>query len=237
MTSKSLFSKILELDKTLIIKYNGAGGRFFTIFLKIISFLGRETIWLIFISFFIFIWYNPLLAAHFGAVFLFGLIIIVPIKELVNRIRPYDELIQVNNLEHKPTSSSFPSWHAYNITSQGLIIGFLSGSPILIILMLVIVLIVSFSRIQLGVHYPTDVLVGGILGIIGFIFTIYFFAPLIVFLLNYFDNIFSNIIYINEINPLLFSNIGYFIFVIFIFSIILLLSFYKIFWIMIKNKK
>jgi undecaprenyl-diphosphatase len=236
MTTKSFISKILEKDKDLIIKYNGFGGKFFTLFLRTISFLGRETIWLLLISYYLFIWYDPYLISHLGSNFLLGLIIIVPLKEIIKRIRPFEDISKVKNLEYKPTSSSFPSWHVYNITSQGLLLGFLSESIVIIFIMIVAIVLVSFSRIQLGVHYPSDVIIGLLLGIIGFLFTIFFFAPLIIKVFDFFEVIIPTLIYFNQINPFLMKNGYYLILVVVIFGIIVLSSFYKIIWQQLKKE-
>jgi len=201
---KKKLSRILELDRTLVLKYNGYGGKFLTFFLKTVSFLGRETIWLFNIGFFLFIWYNPILISHFGTVFLFGLFIVPSIKGIIKRLRPFEEIAQVNNLEYKPTSSSFPSWHAYNIMSQGLMMVFLINSTILFFIMIIFIFLVCFSRVQLGVHYPLDVIAGLILGLTGFIASVYLLAPIIIQILNYVEILIPNLIFKNQLNPLLF---------------------------------
>ena len=46
MDSKNFFNKLNNWDQKIILKFNGIGGKAFTILLKVLSFLGRETIWM-----------------------------------------------------------------------------------------------------------------------------------------------------------------------------------------------
>ena len=91
-----------------------------TTLLKIISFLGRETLWMLLMVFYLFIFYDSFLFSSISAVFLIGILIIAPIKKLIDRDRPFESLNNIEVLERKPTSRSFPSWHSYNVASQGL---------------------------------------------------------------------------------------------------------------------
>ena len=181
MEFKNFPNRVDKWDQKLIIKYNGIGGTPLTYILKFLSFFGRETIWIFLIAFYLFVWYDPFLLSNLSAVFLTGLFIIVIIKKSVNRARPFERFVndELKVLEKKPKSKSFPSWHAYNIVAYGLLIGlFFLKSPLITILMLGFAIIVSFSRIQLGVHYPSDVIFGYLIGILGFLFSIFIIAPL-----------------------------------------------------------
>lgn len=102
-----------------------------------------------------------------AATLLSGFALSSAIKYGINRPRP--ELLlhleQVNN-------ASFPSGHAMNSTlfygALLLLIGCHLRSPILrwgwIVLMLTLVMLTGISRIALGVHYPSDVLAGWLIG-------------------------------------------------------------------------
>ena len=118
MESRELLEKLEKWDKRIILKYNGIGGRYFTYFLRFISFFGRETIWLFLIEYFLFIWYDPLLLSYITSVFVLGLILIVSLKKIFERSRPFETIKEIQILERKPTSGSFPSWHVYNVTSK-----------------------------------------------------------------------------------------------------------------------
>ncbi|MBA7660271.1 hypothetical protein ES703_68273 [subsurface metagenome] len=126
MELKDFSNRIDEWDQKIIIKYNGIGGKPVTYILKFLSFFGRETIWIFLIAFYLFIWYDPFLLANLVAIFLTGLLLILAIKQTVNRSRPFDKLEKdkLKVLEKKPRSKSFPSWHSYNIVAYGLLIGF-----------------------------------------------------------------------------------------------------------------
>jgi undecaprenyl-diphosphatase len=227
MNSEYFIHKVDKWDKRIILKYNGYGGKRLTFLFKGISCSGRETIWLALIVFFMFIWYDRELFSFIGSTFLIGVIIIAPIKRCIERDRPFETLQEIKVLERKPSSRSFPSWHVYNVMSQGLIIIYLNQNPYLTIIILILIGLVAFSRIQLGVHYPTDVLFGGLIGVMGFFLSIFIFAPLIKNILIYFEQIITIEIQFQKINSLLFENFFYSLLVIGLYMIIIFLALMK----------
>ncbi len=228
MIIKDVINDINKLDQEIILKYNGFGGKPFTIILRVASFFGRETLWIFLIAFYLLVWYDPFLLSYFSATFLIGLILILVIKQTIKRPRPFERFPNIIIYGHHPTSRSFPSWHSYNIISQGLLIVFyFNASLIVLIIFLVLSFLVSFSRIQLGVHYPSDVIFGMIFGIIGFILARYFIGPLIFKTFKYLENIVNFEIQNQQINSWLYTNIYYVIFCIFIYCVILYLALYK----------
>ena len=228
MEFKEFSNRIDKWDQKIILKYNGFGGKTITTILRLISFLGRETLWLFLIALYLFIWYDPFLLAYISATFLTGLILILIIKQIVKRKRPFERFKenQIVVLEREPSSRSFPSWHSYNVMAQGLLFGlYFMNSLLITILIIIITIIVSFSRIQLGVHYPSDVIFGCIFGIIGFLVTIYLTGPLIFQMLRYLEQFADFEIQYQQLNSMLFNNIGY---TLLTFSILLIIFFLAI---------
>jgi membrane-associated phospholipid phosphatase len=82
----------------------------------------------------------------------------VVIKRIVGRRRPHHPSVQVN--VSTPSTLSFPSSHATSTTAAAVLLGRLTGLPLPAVLVPPMVL----SRIVLGVHYPSDVLAGSVLG-------------------------------------------------------------------------
>jgi membrane-associated phospholipid phosphatase len=80
------------------------------------------------------------------------------VKRVVKRTRHDDDSVLV--LVGTPSRLSFPSAHATSTTAAAVLYGGLTGrrlSPLLVPPMLV-------SRMVLGVHYPSDVVAGSVLG-------------------------------------------------------------------------
>jgi hypothetical protein len=92
------------------------------------------------------------------------------VKDFFNQPRPYDLDPSVKRA-FEP-SPGFPSGHAQNSVSFWGILGSWLKQPAGIAVAILFPLIISFSRLYLGVHFPTDLLGGWILG--GFILGIYF---------------------------------------------------------------
>lgn len=90
-------------------------------------------------------------------------------KSLFARARPFDVLVGVRQLVDAH-GYSFPSSHAANTFAAGtfLALRFPRWRPVLVIPVLV-----AYSRVYVGVHYPSDVLGGAALGAgIGWFFTL-----------------------------------------------------------------
>ena len=87
------------------------------------------------------------------------------LKHLVERARPFDDLTNITSLIQKPTDYSFPSGHTgSSFACAGVLYKKLPkkfGIPAI-----VLALLIGFSRLYLGVHYPSDVLAGMAIGII-----------------------------------------------------------------------
>ncbi len=85
------------------------------------------------------------------------------IKPVFSRARPYVYFTDILPLVSSSPRYSFPSTHASNIFATTILLSFYYRKFLL--LNLFIAVSVSFSRIYVGVHYPSDVVAGAILGI------------------------------------------------------------------------
>ncbi len=87
------------------------------------------------------------------------------LKNLVARTRPYDMLENLLLITKRPSDWSFPSGHAGACFAVASVLFFCLprrfGIPALVLAALI-----SFSRLYVGAHYPTDVLGGMVIGCI-----------------------------------------------------------------------
>lgn len=100
-------------------------------------------------------------------------IIVHSLKRALSRERPYMILEKLNTFGIELRDYSFPSGHT--AASFSIATTLALNAPKLSILVFIVAIIVGISRIYLGVHYPTDVAAGILIGfIIALVLHLYF---------------------------------------------------------------
>ena len=85
------------------------------------------------------------------------------LKNYVARIRPYEVIPGLNCLVEKATDWSFPSGHASAAFASAVVI-YKSRPKRLGVPCLILAFVISLSRLYVGIHYPSDVICGMIIG-------------------------------------------------------------------------
>ncbi|HPU36279.1 MAG TPA: phosphatase PAP2 family protein, partial [Bacillota bacterium] len=84
------------------------------------------------------------------------------LKNIFRRPRPFETFAVTNLLVLPPDSYSFPSAHTANAFASALVLA--RKIPPVAGPVLVLALLMSFSRVYVGVHYPLDILAGAFVG-------------------------------------------------------------------------
>lgn len=145
-------------------------------FFEAITFFGDEYAMILIIGF-LYWGYKKDLGKKVGLYFLMALMSTVVLGNIVMRRRPYFDHSEIRCL--KPRSSkgdpydiaiqgfSFPSGHAANSASTYAVLGANVGKKALKVVWFSIPILIGLSRIVLGVHYPTDILAGWAIAVLG----------------------------------------------------------------------
>lgn len=172
-----LIEKIEQIDRQLLFAINDANSPLFD---TIMWWVSKPAFGIPFYLLFVFLlykyfgWKNTLLLALFAgaAVGLADLSAKYLFKEMFERFRPSQnfeikgQLHYVNN--YHGGMYGFVSSHAANMFSIAMLIGLWLKKRIKYLLhfLLIWAALIGYSRIYLGVHYPTDVVCGALLGML-----------------------------------------------------------------------
>lgn len=170
------FSKIQDMDMQVLSLFNGSDNIMLDQMVQILT-SGLTWIPLYVMLFFVVMRNNETMgqialvvgSAIFCVLFADGLVDGI-IKQLAERWRPSNDptfkyMVQVVD-DIRPKGYSFCSAHAANTMSLAVFFSLLFRSKMLTITLVIWSLINCWTRLYLGVHYPSDILCGMIIGII-----------------------------------------------------------------------
>lgn len=132
---------------------------------QIVTFLGEETIVIIIIGLFYYV-FNKEFGKKLAYVVLTSGLVNGVVKNFVKAPRPIGEEGIRSLRTETATGYSFPSGHTQNAAAlYSSVVRYSKKKVWPKIIVAVIIVLVALSRLYLGVHYPVDVIVGGVLGV------------------------------------------------------------------------
>jgi undecaprenyl-diphosphatase len=147
---------VFKLDEYLFLIINSSTNDILLVFFNIVTYLGSSLFWVLLIVLF---WFKDKkkLSLHLLYVFIIDSLSLLLFKQIFLRPRPF-EIPEID------IGTSFPSGHSQRAFSGAMILSKYYEKYSL--LFYVLAALTAFSRIYIGVHYPLDVLIGSINGII-----------------------------------------------------------------------
>ena len=165
MKLKNAKIRILDLDlKGCLYLNHFSHSERVAYFFKVVSRLGDGLFWYVMLAT-VWLWQGLLYGLQIIYLLLGGSVgtgIYKLLKSKTVRPRPY-QVHQVIRLGERPLDHfSFPSGHTLHAVMITTVLGYIQ--PILLVLMLPFTILVALSRMVLGLHYPSDVAVGALIG-------------------------------------------------------------------------
>ncbi len=132
-------------------------------FMRFISFFGDEEFFLIALPA-IYWSINKQLGRQLGYIFLFSALINNITKNLLRQPRPFwvDPALQRADIE----GFGLPSGHMQNVTAVFLLLAAHVRRSWMWLLVILLILLMALSRFYLGVHFPHDILIGFVIGLV-----------------------------------------------------------------------
>jgi membrane-associated phospholipid phosphatase len=130
-------------------------------FFRAITLLGDELFYLLLFSFLLWC-VDFYLGIRVGIIFLLSVYVNTGVKEIFQQPRPFDILPEIQKVY--ASGYGFPSGHAQSSLVVWGSIAYWKKQTWIRNLSVLLILLIGFSRIYLGVHFPTDILGGWLFG-------------------------------------------------------------------------
>lgn len=164
-----LFANTLLFGEEILNRMHIAAGSWLDVVMPVITATGSETFYMVALPVLYWCW-DRRKTLYVGAVFLTAMSVNDVLKNIFNHPRPdpANLLPGIRELasRYMPAGPGFPSGHAQGSVSFWGTIALLAGTATTRIICLAMILLVSYSRLYLGVHFLGDVIGGFILGIL-----------------------------------------------------------------------
>lgn len=108
--------------------------------------------------------YFTIFAKNSALALLVSSVTVAILKYYVKRKRPFEVILELESLKIGIDQFSFPSGHTTAAFALAATIAFLTPSAFISTIYVLLAFIVALSRIYLGVHYPSDVTAGAVIG-------------------------------------------------------------------------
>lgn len=157
---------IKNIDRIVVLdlaQHNSDG--FLSNIMKLVTLIGNDGLIWIAVSILLFALKKKRIGFESLMALSFSYTLTETIKHLVSRPRPFQVLNSISLAIEPPAESSFPSGHTATSFAVAIII-YLHMPKKYGVLALILASVMGFSRVYLGVHYPSDVFGGLLLGIL-----------------------------------------------------------------------
>lgn len=161
--------KWLFFDRNLVHFFSKRRKNSLTTFMRIMTKVGDGLIWFIFCVIFLAVDLYTGIALTITSVL--QVLLQTIIKHIFVRQRPYVRFNEISMVVSPPDKFSFPSGHTAGAFTIAFVLYYFC--PIFFIPMLILAVCIAFSRIYLGLHYPSDIIAGIILGFVSALISIY----------------------------------------------------------------
>ncbi|MGN0066920.1 MAG: phosphatase PAP2 family protein [Bacteroides sp.] len=193
LLDSGILNQLVQLDTELFLFFNSLHTTYFDPFMKLYS---SKLVWVpLYISLVYVLWRNLSGRQFFCGLVCVALVILFADQVSASLIRPYVARLRPANPDnpiaplvhivdgYRGGRFSFPSCHAANTVGLAVYVALLLRHRGLSFFLMGWALLTCYSRIYLGVHYPGDLLVGGVIGAAGaylmyrlFILAMYFIS-------------------------------------------------------------
>ncbi len=168
-----MFDLIINLDKKLVLDIvQSSSDGVITLVMKALTFMGNDGLVWIMLSLILFILKKKRIGFEVLMALSFSYTLTEILKYMVERPRPFHVLSNIRLLIEPPSGTSFPSGHTATSFAVAMIICIHMPKKYGV-LALITACFMGFSRVYFGVHYPSDVLMGSVLGIASGLFIDY----------------------------------------------------------------